>query len=123
MEELRKLIEKHLPHIIVLENHLRSRYHKRKRIAELLSLMEEHAREGGLGVVKYSREEVREALGLPENGNKDEVAAKVAGRLRMLRRQVPRKKEVWDAERYGMSIFTAAGLGLTHLSRALSGSR
>lgn len=116
LEELRKLIEKQRPHVLVLEHHVGSRYPKRGRIADLLVLMEEYAIESGLEVAKYGREEVRVALGLPEKANKDTVAKRVAELVPILKRQVPNKR--WDAERYAMSIFVAAGLALTHLSRA-----
>jgi hypothetical protein len=112
-------MEERKPTTLVLECDSGSRYAKRERIRDLLSLTEDHAVDLGVVVERRSRESVRKALGLAVDGNKDDVARAVAHRIPSLRRQMPKERQQWDGERYAMAIFTAAALALCWRQRHL----
>jgi hypothetical protein len=115
-----KLLEKHGPTLLVLEDEADLRYPKKQRIRDLLELMEGHAVQHGVAVARRGRDDLRRALGLKADATKQEVAKRVARRLPSLWRQLPRAKQCWDAERYSMSIFVAAALALSQQESELN---
>ena len=55
---------------------------------------------------------------LPDsNWNKHQIATAVAAHYPELSLYLPAKRKPWQSEKYGMSVFEAAALGLTYFRR------
>lgn len=116
--EVDKIIDVYKPTVLAIEDHHAPGAAKRERVKELLALLEEHAIDCGLGVVKYGPRAIRLSLELSPRATKIKLAAAVSARLRVLTNRTPGDKFCWEAEAYAMPIFVASALALTHLSRA-----
>ena len=87
-----------------------------QNIPERTSLIAISARRQGIEVCRYSRLRVRKRFSVFGVGSKDDMAAGVAAMLPALGPRLPRRRKPWESEHYGMAIFEAAALGITHFA-------
>lgn len=116
--EANKLIEECRPNALVLEDPHAPGSRKRKRSIALFALLSELATDSDIGVAVYGPRDLRATFGISARANKDQLAAAVAKRTPLLTRRLPKRRQLWESEKYAMSMFTAFALALTHLSRA-----
>lgn len=104
------------PDVIVLEHGSAPGSRRSKRVRKLLTLIAISARRQGIEVCRYSRLRVRKRFSVFGVGSKDDMAAGVAAMLPALAPRLPRRRKPWESEHYGMAIFEAAALGITHFA-------
>lgn len=77
-------------------------------------------KERGLKVVRVPRAELEERFARARAFKKHDVAVVVAKLLPELAQRLPARRRMWESEHYGMAIFEAAALALTHFARGKS---
>jgi hypothetical protein len=105
--KLASLLDEHEPDVVVIKT---PRTAALKRAARTIAAMARYRR---IPVRLISRTSVREAF--PEsNHNKYQIATAIAARYPELSPRLGPKRKFWQAEKYSMSIFDAAALGIAY---------
>jgi hypothetical protein len=111
--KLASLLDQHEPDVVVIKT---PRTVAIKKVARTIAAMARYRR---IPVRLISHTSVREAF--PENDhNKYEIATEIAARYPELSPRLGPKRKFWQAEKYSMSIFDAAALGITYFKREAS---
>lgn len=106
------LVDRYAPSLIVLENIGNSA--RRKRSAQLTSMVVRYAASRRLSVVRVKREQVRMAFG--GNPTKHDVAVAIAAVFPELTSRLPSKRKLWESEKEQMNVFDALSFALTALA-------
>ena len=118
LEQVEKLSVQWLPDVLVLQDVHSSGSRRAVRIKELHSAMQEFAKSAGITVIKFSGRQVREILLDDPKGTKHQLATEIAERFPYeLGERLPPKRRAWEPERERMSIFDAAALAVTLITR------
>jgi hypothetical protein len=105
------------PSVLVVED-VRDKSCKRSEEAgTFINRLGRAAKHEGIGVVRVSRLEVLTAFTRMGAHNKDDIAAAIAKLMPELAPRLPRRRRIWENERYSMAIFEAAALALTYFAR------
>lgn len=111
--KLALLFDQHEPEVVVIKTPRRATI---KKVARTIAAMARYRR---IPVRLISPTSVRE--GFPENNhNKYQIATEIAARYPELSPRLGPKRKFWQAEKYSMSIFDAAALGVTYFKREAS---
>lgn len=81
-----------------------------RRINQAIALLAEAQ---DIGVMAYSREQVREGFAAEGFPTKQRIAEAIAKRIPMFERLLPPPRKLWDSEHPRMGIFDAVALVLT----------
>ncbi len=107
-----ELISRYHPQIMILEDVLAKGCRRRKRVRELVEVLDRYGRERGLTVRKVAQARVKK-LFLPLGiRNKDQMARFVATRFPELARYLPPERKPWMSEDLRTAIFDAAAFAL-----------
>lgn len=104
------------PSVLVVEAAHHESSRRSRRVRALIDKLAELARERGIAVVRCSREDVLTVFGRLGAQSKDDIAAAVARIVPELAPRLPPQRRIWESEHYGMAIFEAAALALTHFA-------
>jgi len=107
-KKLDSLVKEYQPSVLTVGNGRIGISRQMKMIARLAAA--HHLR-----VRIVSRDSIRKAF--PQsNRNKHEIAKAIGDQCPDLMPYLPAKRKPWQSEKYGMSVFEAAALGLTYLA-------
>jgi hypothetical protein len=107
--KLALLLDQHEPNVVVIKA---PRTAALKSVARTIVAMARYRR---IPVRLISRTSVREAF--PDNNhNKYQIATMIAARFPELSPRLGLRRKFWQAEKYSMSIFDAAALGVTYFT-------
>ena len=106
------LVDRYAPSLIVLENIGNSA--RRKRAAQLTSMVVRYAASRHITVVRVQRDQVRKAFG--GNPTKHDVAVAIAAVFPELTSRLPSKRKLWESEKEQMNVFDALSFALTALA-------
>jgi hypothetical protein len=107
-----ELITRYRPRIMVLEDVAAKDCRRRRRVRELVEIMDQYGRERGLTVRKVAQARVKRTF-LPFGiQNKNQMARLIAARFTELARAVPPERKPWMSEDSRMTIFDAAAFAL-----------
>lgn len=85
-----------------------------KRIEALSDEIERHARDVGLPVYRYSREQVKDVFEIFGVSTKHEMTIRLSEQFAGLQDRIPKVRKPWLPESYHMGIFDALALAVTH---------
>jgi hypothetical protein len=105
------------PSVLILEDAHHEASRRSKRVTVLIDKLAALAKERGIAVVRYSREDVLACFARKGARTKDDIAAAVTKLVPELAVRLPRRRRIWESEHYSMGIFEAAALALTHFAR------
>jgi len=114
-QKLAHLLDRYTPRIILLQKP------KARDISRMLAAIRREAVARRIPVRVLSPEALRRAFS-GRSGNKYEIAAAIAASLPELRTILPPKRKPWESERYTMSIFDAAAVGIAHFAPRIEGA-
>jgi hypothetical protein len=115
LSRFKHLLARHEPASLVFEAH-EGTHHRADRIRKLYRAFLRVASNAGMTTRGYDREGVAVALNIPLHASRYEVARRIAERLAELSHRMPRKQAFGASEDPRQSLFTAAALGLAHLT-------
>jgi hypothetical protein len=118
LDRVRAQFERFVPDIVVLQNTTDPRTRRTHRIRHLNEMVMELAEELCIGLVTYSRDDMRRCFDYVGPVNKDRIAAAIAKHIPELDRFVPPVRKPWMSEDARMGIFDAAALVLTFFHKA-----
>jgi hypothetical protein len=105
--KLASLLDQHEPDVVVIKT---PRTAALKKVARTIAAMARYRR---IPVRLISRTSVQKAF--PDNNhNKYQIATEIAARYPELSPRLGLRRKFWQAERYSMSIFDAAALGIAY---------
>ena len=84
------------------------------RVRALLRALGRSACRQGIAVHGYSREAVCSVFATHGARSKDDMAAAIVRQVPELAACLPRRRRLWQSERYGMAVFEAVALVMTH---------
>jgi hypothetical protein len=118
-----ELITQYHPQIMVLEDVTAKGCRRRRRVRELVEILDCYARERGLTVRKIAQTTVKRTL-LPLGiWNKNQMARFTAARFTELAGSVPPERKSWMSEDSRMAILDAAAFALGFFKTASRGER
>ncbi len=109
-----RLLNRHKPTDIILEDIPKDAEHKRSRVAALIISMSQIAMSQGCTVYFYTRAQIRDAFHMHGAFTKHEIAEVIGTIMPELTHAIPPKRRVWETDPPAMSFFCAASLALTH---------
>ena len=113
-----ELITRYRPRIMVLEDVTARGCRRRRRVRELVEVLDRYGRERGLTVRKIAQTKVKRTL-LPFGiRNKNQTAQFVAARFPELARYLPPERKPWMSEDLRTAIFDAAAFALASFGLA-----
>jgi hypothetical protein len=105
--KLALMLDQYKPHVVVIKTPMTAAL---KKVARMIAAMARYRR---IPVRLISRTSVRKAF--PENNlNKYQIATVIAARFPELSPRLGLRRKFWQAEKYSMSIFDAAALGIAY---------
>lgn len=113
LRRVSKFIDFYEPTIVVLRN-LEGHTRRWKQAHELVEAITKFAREKGLPVHSYSRNQVRDAFEVHGTKTKHEIAQKIITWTPVLSKHEPKPRKLWLPEDHRMGIFDAVALAITH---------
>lgn len=120
LARVQHLVERHRPHVLVLQNTFDGGTRRAARITELNSQIVALGTANELRIVSYSRHEVSRTFNIFGASSKHEIALAIANRIKTLARYVPPRRKAWMAEPARMALFDAAALALTFFHHTAS---
>lgn len=92
-----------------------------RRARDLIDRIGRFAEDQGVRLRPYRRRDVDRVFRPLGAVNKDEIASAVAKLIPELAPRQPKRRRIWESEHYGMAIFEAAALALTHFALSKTG--
>jgi hypothetical protein len=114
LDKVEKLIDDYAPDTILLEDHAGEGSRRSPRVAALIDDIAAMAKQKGITVAHYSRDEIKECFAEFEAVTKYEIAKAISRSLPEFPPQLPPERKIWLPEDYRMSIFDAVSLIFTH---------
>jgi hypothetical protein len=114
LDRIEMLLEKHKPHVLVIERHDEGVARRSQRICRLYVAIVKCAETRQIEVQRYSRSQISSSRLIGGARTREEVAVAVADCLSVLRPRLPKPRQIWVGERAGMSLFCAAACALTY---------
>lgn len=114
LEKIKEKIDYYLPEVVILENEEGYGSRKSKRVKKVIKLIEEHAEDKKVSVIKYSRNDIRFVFSSFNAHSKYEIAKVISENVKQLPVSLPDKRKSHEPEHYSMTIFDAIALGITH---------
>jgi len=108
-----ELIDRYQPSVFVVEDYAAKGSRRCGRVRELINDISKLAVKRKVKVRSCSSVKVKQAFAECGGTNKYKIAVEIANRFPELAPRLPRFRKPWMSEDYRMSIFDAAGLGLT----------
>jgi hypothetical protein len=113
LELARKLIERHQPDVLVLEECSGPHSRRAQEVRRLLKLIANHAVGQSLEVHTYARTSIRECFKAVGATTRYEIAQAIASQIDAFGHQLPPLRKVWMSEDVRMGLFDAASLVMT----------
>jgi hypothetical protein len=107
------LVERYSPDIIILRDRTVIRSRRVWRHASLVEALEKLARQKGISIARFSRDQVRQSFGSLGSHTRYAIVQAIAEQLPIFETYVPPIRKIWKAEDRRMGMFDAAALALT----------
>lgn len=117
LEEIRKIIDRYVPTILVIEDTTDKESRRSSRIRNLYRKIARLAEAKDIDLFRYSKADVRDYFVSLSARTKYEIAKAVAVKIPGFAHRMPRFRKIWMSEDPRQSLFDAAALGLTYFSR------
>jgi Holliday junction resolvasome RuvABC endonuclease subunit len=114
ISEVKTLMKKLSPDVLVLENPNCKYSRKGPRAAQLLRSIALNAKAQKINVFNYSREDVRFVFEIWKAQTKYEIAEVIAKNIKSFRILLYPKPKYPDTQKYITALFDAVSLGITH---------
>ena len=114
LSRLEALLTRLLPHTLALEAYEGAGIKLSPRIGRLYRAVVALARDRGLDVVTFGKNDVRACFVDVGARTRHEIAAAIARSFAMLRALLPAKRKAWEGPHRRMALFDAAAVVLTH---------
>lgn len=115
LKRIRTILEQTRPDILVLRDESAKGFRGSKRTEALLTDIRRIAQNAGVGVVNYSRKDIRLAFSEYDVFTKRGIAQKICQWLPTLEEYYPPKKKDWKSEHINIGLFDAMSLIYTYL--------
>ncbi len=113
LERIKKSLDYFQPRIIVLLDPESKSSRTGKRTKKLLKKITDYAESENVPVVKYSRDQIRDAFEIRGAFTKYEISKFLLTKFPELEPKRPRERKKWESEDRNMAIFDALSLALT----------
>lgn len=112
LDEIKKIIDRHQPDVIVIEDTGAKDSRRTSRIRKLYRMIAHVAETGHIEVYRYSRSDVQACFSGAGVRTKYEIARVIADRIPALAHRMPRLRKLWMSEDPRQGLFDAAALGV-----------
>jgi hypothetical protein len=119
LEEIRKLIDRYRPEVLVIEETTDGKSRRTSRIRKLYRMLVHFAEAEYLELHRCSKKEVKACFASVGAGTKYEIAKAITTQIPAFAHRIPRFRKPWMSEDPRQSLFDAAALGLTYFSRQI----
>lgn len=116
LAEVRKLLRRHCPATLVIEETGTKTSRRSMRIRTLYKSIVRLAHAEGIDVVRYTNDDVRASFASSGAQTKYAIAQVIAANIPAFAPRLPRVRKIWMSEDARQSLFDAAALGLTHFA-------
>jgi hypothetical protein len=106
-------LERYSPDILILRDRAGNRPGRIWRHAALMDALEKLAKQKGISITRYSRDEVRQSFGSLGSPTRYAIVQAIAKQVPIFETYVPPVRKIWKAEDRRMGMFDAAALALT----------
>ncbi len=120
LDEIRKLIERYQPEVLVIEDTGARTSRRTSRIRKLYRMLAHLAEAQCIELHRYSKADVRLCFESVGASTKYEIAKAIAVQIPAFTHRVPRYRKAWMGEDPRQSLFDATALGLTYFSKRQS---
>lgn len=117
LQAIKKLIDRYAPETIVIEETKEKHSRRHPRVRALYRMIAHLAHTKGIDIARYPQSRVRETFASVGARTKYEIAQAIATQIPAFALRLPRKRKIWMSEDPRQSLFDAAALGITHLTR------
>jgi hypothetical protein len=117
LEEIKKLIDRYRPEVIVIEDTTDSGSRRTSRIRKLYRMLSHLAIAEYIDLHRYSRREINACFASVGARTKHEIARAIAAQVPAFAHRIPPFRKPWMSEDPRQSLFDAAALGLTYFAR------
>ncbi len=114
IKRILSFIEYYEPEIIVLQDYKGKYSCKGGRVRKLINEIKKLAKQMGLKVQEYTREDIRLVFEQFGARTKYEIAGKITEDLERFKKKMPDLRKPWMPEDYHMGMFDALSLAITH---------
>jgi len=108
LQKLETILEKYRPKTLVIEAFDDARSKRHDRVKALCRDVIRDAKARKIETRVVSRDRIAAALGAPSYSSREQIAEIVAGLVDALQPELPRHRQVWEGERWGLAMFSAA---------------
>lgn len=119
LEEIKKLVDRYRPEVLVIEDTACARSRRTARIRKLYRMLVHFAGVEYVDVYRCSRMEVRACFAGVGARTKYEIAKAIATQIPAFTHRIPRRRKVWMSEDPRQSLFDAAAFGLAYFARGI----
>ncbi|MEG3148180.1 hypothetical protein U1839_26320 [Sphingomonas sp. RT2P30] len=120
LRKLERLLERLNPHTIVLEAYEGTKPARSERIVRLCRAVVAMAKDRGIEVAIYARNEIVTCFISIGAKTRYEIASAIARSFEILRDRLPAPRKQWETVHRRMTLFDAAALVLTHYNLGAS---
>jgi hypothetical protein len=106
-------IDRYSPDILILRDRVGVRSGRNWRHAMLVDALEKLAKQKGISIARYSRDQVRQSFGSLGSPTRYAIVQAIAKQVPIFETYVPPVRKIWKAEDRRMGMFDAAALALT----------
>lgn len=110
---VKKTIEYFKPELVLIRD-CETKTLRGKRAQHLMEMVECYAKEIGVPIYKYTRQQVRDVFDQFQAKTKYDIMKKLVAWYPELKWREPKIREVWDDESANMAVFDAIALAITH---------
>lgn len=114
---VRNLVEHLQPDVLILDDYTAAHARRTERIRRLQQLIAAYAAAQAIGVVRYTRDDVRATFAPAGAVTRYEIAQLIAGQVHAFSFRLPPVRKLWMSEDRRMALFDASALAITHFAK------
>jgi Holliday junction resolvasome RuvABC endonuclease subunit len=112
---INKFVEFHRPTLVILREPDTGHSERAKRVHATIEAIVDYAKEQGLPVHRYTRDQIQEAFEVHGAKSKQDITKQLLVWFPELSYRAPKIRKTWMDEDYNMCMFDALALAVTHL--------
>lgn len=114
LRQVKRLLKRTKPHRIVIEDHTGNQSNKSERVSQLLNSIKRFAKERGIPLSAYSREQIREVFSNWNAKTKHDMVRVISKNIYAYQNMYFDKPKYPKKDHYRYPLFDSASLGVTH---------